>query len=90
LVKQRQSIYLVRQHEANRELTEAMARLDALTDWGGRRSGPRRPARLDQCRLRRDRRCPQTMIMMMHAIYRLDTLLGPAARWLINELQAGE
>jgi folylpolyglutamate synthase/dihydropteroate synthase len=32
LVKQRQSIYLVRQHEAN--LTEAMARLDALTDWG--------------------------------------------------------
>ena len=33
---------------------------------------------------------PQTMNMMMHAIYRLDTLLGPAARWLINELQAGE
>ena len=31
---------------------------------------------------------PQTMIMMMHAIYRLDTLLGPAARWLIND-QAG-
>jgi DNA-binding transcriptional LysR family regulator len=33
---------------------------------------------------------PQPMIMTMHAIYRLDTLPGPAARWLINELQAGE
>jgi hypothetical protein len=33
---------------------------------------------------------PQPMIMAMHASYRLDTLLGPPARWLINELQAGE
>jgi DNA-binding transcriptional LysR family regulator len=33
---------------------------------------------------------PQPMIMTTHAIYRLDTLPGPAARRLINELQAGE
>ena len=27
---------------------------------------------------------PQTTIMTMHAIYRLDTMPGPAARWLVN------
>ena len=31
---------------------------------------------------------PQRLIMSMHAIYRVNTLPGPAARWLINELQA--
>jgi hypothetical protein len=35
LVKQRQSIYLVRQHEANRELTEGCVGSEEFADGGG-------------------------------------------------------